>query len=263
MFIDYLANKNPLVEVHPAYKMLYVALIFLASFLCSQSWLLLFFYLGNLLLSRYLLQISWPTLVRLERAPLLVLGVSLLTLILAVTQRPNLALIPTGDLLWASSGKSLVFYLTRSSMQRALHLGARVLSLLAALEFLALSTPLVEMNQVLRDWHVPAVLMNLTELLYRYIFYIYDTFETVITSQTLRLGYRNLRTGIPSLGRALGLVLSRTLEAADDLDIALELKLFDGTFRYLGRVYRPASWLEYALVALGLFALGGAILCRL
>jgi cobalt/nickel transport system permease protein len=74
---------------------------------------------------------------------------------------------------------------------------------------------------------------RLMELIYRFLFVTLDIARNMIRAQVMRLGYRNLKTGMHSLGQGLAVLLSRTLTRSNTIYSALECRLYDGTLASL------------------------------
>lgn len=54
------------------------------------------------------------------------------------------------------------------------------------------------------------------------------------TSQELRFGYINLKNGYHSFGLLVNMLFKRMMIRYDEMSIALDMKLFDGTFHIVG-----------------------------
>ena len=65
----------------------------------------------------------------------------------------------------------------------------RVLGGLSTQFFLVLTTPLTSILLILRKAHIPSVLIEMSLLIYRYIFVFIEVMETMHIAQELRLGY--------------------------------------------------------------------------
>ena len=87
----------------------------------------------------------------------------------------------------ASSAAS--FDLAPSGWRQIAEVGARSLGALAALLFLVLTTPLVDLIALLRRLHFPEALLEIMVLCYRMLFVFSEALHDTRTAQAARLGY--------------------------------------------------------------------------
>jgi cobalt/nickel transport system permease protein len=122
--------------------------------------------------------------------------------------------------------------------QTALLLATRALGCAAALNFLALTTPLVDMVDLLRRLRLPPLLIDLMTLIYRFIFVLLESLERMHTAQASRLGYVGFRRGMVSAGLLASRLLIETYQRSQRLQVALEGRGYNGQLRVLPPVYR-------------------------
>jgi cobalt/nickel transport system permease protein len=155
-------------------------------------------------------------------------------------------LVWAGDLVW--DGGFIV--ITHTSLVRSLQLTARAMGSLSCLYFLSLTTPMVDLISQLRAWHFPLLLLELMELVYRFLFVTLDISRSMIKAQQMRLGYRDLRTGLRSLGQGLAVLLSRTFQRSNMIYSALECRLYSGSLASLPGRHRRSLAHEFIFAAL-------------
>ena len=68
-------------------------------------------------------------------------------------------------------------------------------------------------------------------LTYRFIFILIEEALAIHQAQSLRFGYRSVSTSFRSLAMLAGLLLERVIRRNEQMNIALEMKHFDGEFR--------------------------------
>ncbi|MDF1556854.1 MAG: cobalt ECF transporter T component CbiQ [ANME-2 cluster archaeon] len=105
---------------------------------------------------------------------------------------------------------------------------ARTLSGMCCLFFLALSTPMVELFSVLKASRVPDVLIELSMLIYRYIFVLLEVAVSIQFAQTVRLGYKDLLSSLRSIAMLAGTLFIRSWDHADNLYLAMNSRCYDG-----------------------------------
>lgn len=104
----------------------------------------------------------------------------------------------------------------------------RVLGSVSCLYFLSLSTPMIDLLNVLRRLKLPKIMVEMMGLVYRFIFVLLDTADTMLIAQNSRLGYRSLSTGYHSLGVLASTLFIRSYKRSNDLFTSLESRGYDG-----------------------------------
>lgn len=117
---------------------------------------------------------------------------------------------------------------------------------------------MIELFAVLKASRLPESLIELSMLIYRYIFVFLDMALSIRYAQTVRLGYSNFRRSIHSLGMLASTLFVRSWEQGDKLFLAMNSRCYDGKMT-LFEVHRPVRAAEllltsaYFLSALALF----------
>lgn len=111
--------------------------------------------------------------------------------------------------------------------------GTRSLGALAALLFLVLTTPMIDLIALLRRLKTPELLLEIMVLCYRMLFVFSAAVHETLTAQSARLGYATPRLAMRSLG---GLAANLTLQVwqrAHALHVAAQARNNDGPLRFL------------------------------
>jgi cobalt/nickel transport system permease protein len=146
----------------------------------------------------------------------------------------------------SSSAESFLFSLpiaglwigvSNAGLSEAARLFFRVLGSVSCLYFLSLSTPLVDLLSVLRRLKVPKLLVEMMGLIYRYIFVLLDTANTMFIAQSSRLGYINVFTGYRSLGTLASTLFVRAYKRSNELYTSLEARGYDGELNLFEEPY--------------------------
>ena len=176
------------------------------------------------------------------KIPLIFLGVGCIAILMG-SYPPGtemIAGIPVGERLWGFTAADL-------------RLGGRIfckaLGTIGCMYFLALNTPITDLTMALRRLRVPSLLVELMELIYRFIFVLSDTAANIRLAQDSRLGYDGLRRSLNSLGILASMVFLRAWRRADRIYAALESRGYTGSLTTLGGQYRP-GWRLLPLTAL-------------
>lgn len=126
-----------------------------------------------------------------------------------------------------------------AALWQGIALVTRALGCAAAMNFLALTTPLVDIIELLRRWHMPSVLVDIMTVTYRSIFVLLESANTMYIAQDSRLGYMTSR--MRAMHNAALLASRLFIEAyrrGKELQIALESRGFNGDLRVLPMTYR-------------------------
>lgn len=126
------------------------------------------------------------------------------------------------------------------------------LGAVSCLYLLSLSTPLTELIAVLRRAHVPAVMVELMYLIYRYIFILLEMHRSMKDAAESRLGYTGLRVSLRTTGSVYANLLARSFRRAGACFDAMESRCYDGEIRFL-ETGKPVTVLHGA-AACGLLA---------
>ena len=141
--------------------------------------------------------------------------------------------------LWFGTGSYIysfgVFNLgvTASGFNLGFLVFARMMGGFACLAFIALTTPLAEIFSVLKDFKFPEVLLEITMLMYRYVFVSIDEAMKMYNSQQTRLGYSGFKKSFNSMGMLLANIFMRTWIVGEKSYLSMQARCYDGTFKSL------------------------------
>lgn len=191
-------------------------------------------------------KISFRVLFRFLLVPLtfLILGCLTIGIGLHPAGTPVVAAVPVG-------GQLLGF--TPESLRQMLSICSKSMGVMAAVYFLTLTTPMTDLTQGLERLHIPQLLIELMELIYRFIFVLWETAGQIRTAQESRLGYRGFARSLRSLGALSSMVFLRAWKKADRVYCALESRGYTGTLKTLPEGYETGKvcFLWAALVTAG------------
>ncbi|NCB62900.1 MAG: cobalt ECF transporter T component CbiQ [Clostridia bacterium] len=122
---------------------------------------------------------------------------------------------------------------TAAAQARTVVVLCKSLGAVSCLYLLSLSTPLTELIAVLRRAHVPAVVVELMYLIYRYIFILLEMHRTMRDAAESRLGYAGLKCSLRTTGAVYGGLLARSFRKAGACFDAMESRCYDGEIRFL------------------------------
>ncbi|MCL4533580.1 MAG: cobalt ECF transporter T component CbiQ [Bacteroidetes bacterium] len=134
----------------------------------------------------------------------------------------------------------------RASLELAAHLVTRALGSASALNFLALTTPLVDLLEVMRRLRLPPLLTDVMMVVYRFTFTLLESLVRMHTAQESRLGYVNFQRGMVSAGLLAGGLFVDSCRRTSRLQTALESRGHRGELRVLSIHYRSDPRLYWA-----------------
>jgi len=141
-----------------------------------------------------------------------------------------------------------------SSLALAWRLATRALGSAAAMNFLALTTPLGDLLEVMRGLRLPVLLIDLMTVVYRFVFTLMDSLVRMHTAQESRLGYASFQRGMVSAGLLAGGLFVDACRRTRRLQTALESRGCSRDLRVLPITYRRDS---------GLYRVEAVLLCGL
>ncbi|WP_425756616.1 cobalt ECF transporter T component CbiQ [Ihubacter sp. rT4E-8] len=142
------------------------------------------------------------------------------------------------------------WYVTGSwtSIHRGVQMTITALASVSCLYFLSFNTTMTDILTVLRRLHVPPLIVELMLLIYRYIFVLLDVAYYITTSQSARLGYRNLSASYRSFAAMVQALFVRAMKRSRCLYDAMEARGYDGEIKVLEES-RPVCKKNVILIA--------------
>ncbi len=140
-----------------------------------------------------------------------------------------------GEALLSFSILGINLEVSREGLNLALLLTARTLGGMSALFFIALTTPMIEVFSILKSAGLPGFLIELSMLIYRYIFVLLDQAATIHSAQTMRLGGENVRSSVLSFSMLASVLFLRAWEQGERLIVAMDSRCYDGRLEIMER----------------------------
>ncbi len=222
LIIDKLSYQSRWCQSDPRRKFgLYLILLVIA--LTSSPLVQIAELTGTAALTCYLLQISVRRYLRWLAVPLFFLLVGLLGILVSFSYQPE-------SLLCSLQIGSLAIGIDPAGLQVAHHTLWRSLAALSATYLFVLTTPFNQLIRLLQMSRLPHVLIEHMLLTYRFIFILIEEASAIRQAQSLRFGYCSLRCSYRSMAMLVGLLLQRVIYRYQQMETALDVKLFDGEF---------------------------------
>jgi cobalt/nickel transport system permease protein len=251
--IDRYSYSNRLRSVDPAYKASLALAMLLTCLLANRPAVGLLAAAWACVLAVVLARIPLRVMARLLLVELFFLVLASLGIAVSVQ---GLSAVPAVG--WTVTLGPLTISTSPQMLATACTAVCRALGATAALNFLALTTPLVDLVALLRRLHVPALLIDLMTVTYRFIFILLETLDRIYTAQDCRLGYSSPRRSLISAGRLGSRLFIDAYRRSQRLQLALDARGFDGDLRVLPGVYGANP----ALLCAGLAAVASLVVVR-
>lgn len=129
----------------------------------------------------------------------------------------------------------------------------RVVGALSAQYFLVLTTSMNDIFITLRRIHIPKILIEISLLIYRYIFVFMEVTNKMLTAQKLRLGNVGWAEKIRSTSLLAGNLFIRSLEQGERTFVAMNARGYDGNFRVLEDLPKANTRTIAAIIAFDVF----------
>ena len=135
------------------------------------------------------------------------------------------------------------FYLClyRGSILLAGAVSLKAMAGISALYMLSLSTPVNQLVLVLQKLHLPSLLVELMNLIYRYIFILIDAADQMQTAAKARFGYGTFRQSIRSFALVAGNLFLVSLKKAGTYYDALLSRGYEGRLEFLTEETAPTA----------------------
>jgi cobalt/nickel transport system permease protein len=164
-----------------------------------------------------------------------------------ITSLPAIAIEYAGNISPAIQADSLgqigigsgQIYLSHRGTIRAIELLIRSWASTSVLFFIVLTIPAIDLVTTCQKIGCPQILIELSLLIYRCIFLLADTAQTIVTAQISRGGYRTQRLRMNSLNLLVRQLIHRTASRYRQLTLGIDARGFNGEFRF----WQPQSYL--------------------
>lgn len=244
--IDKYAYQSQISKVNPRDKIIFSILplilcIFLNSFTVSILTIIIMIYATLIWGS-----ISYKVLGKMLLIPLGFLIIGSLTIMI------NRFPIDTSLLVGVKVG-SYVYGISLDTFKQGILVSLKSLGAVSCMYFFSLNTPMNDLFNFLRKTKLPILVTELMELMYRFIFVVWDEAMKMRVAQTSRLGYYGLKNSITSCGDLVSMLFIRAFKRVDRINSALESRGYDGSLDTLVEEYESCKWInKYSVLVCGI-----------
>ena len=139
---------------------------------------------------------------------------------------------------------------------------ARTFGGMCSLYFIALTTPMIEIFAVLKTLHIPESVIELSMMIYRYIFVFLDQAAMIHSAQMMRLGDAGTKNSLNSFAMLCSVLFLRSWEQGERLIVAMDSRCYDGKLDLMEPAEGAKGWAILAVAAYLAAATAIAVLTR-
>lgn len=237
LLIDKYAHFNRLKHIHPVEKMTLALFLLLFALTVKDTIVSLTTFAVMSTFTIFGAKIPFSYYVKLLLLPGFFLLSGILTILISFASVETV--IP--DMLWSADVGNWQIFITEKNIEIAMKLVFVVLSSTSCLYFLTLTTSVNAILQVLRKLKVPQLLIELTEITYRFIFVFLETALKIYQAQNSRLGYITVRQWLHSLGMLISSLFITVFQRARELTIAMDSRGYTEDIMYINDSYQYSA----------------------
>jgi cobalt/nickel transport system permease protein len=128
--------------------------------------------------------------------------------------------------------------ITKQGLASTLTIILRSMAAVSCLYFMALTTPVNDIFELLKKIRVPHILIEIMYLLYRFIFVLIDASMTIYYAQSARLGYSSIGASFKSLGKLASMVFIKAYNNSQALYVSLISRGYTGELCVISFKYK-------------------------
>ncbi len=205
-----------------------------------SAWLKLLFCLSAIIIG-----VTWP----LPYLPLFIAAVMIFAALVIAKVSPRLyGSLLTIPLVFAGTGAAVIlfitgggetlieffrigtfhFQITTTSLELAVLVLSRTMAGMCSLYFLTLTTPITSLFTVLQKMRMPQAFVDLSMLIYRYIFVFIGEAIAIHNAQIMRGGYGTWKNYLTSFSMLASMLFIRTWEKGEAIFVSMDSRCYDG-----------------------------------
>ncbi|MGN0145302.1 MAG: cobalt ECF transporter T component CbiQ [Clostridium sp.] len=223
--IDFYAYNSNLKNINTQFKVCFAFIVLLLCILADNVYVssiivismgFITIYIGGLKFHEYISLMTIPIIFMLLGSIAIAAGASFTT-----TGQYNLNVL------------GLNIYTSNESLLRTFKVSMTALGAVSSMYMMTLSTNTSEIISVLRKIHMPKLIIELMNMIYRFIFILMDVQCKMKNSAQSRLGYVDFKTSCYSFGSTASNLLIVSLKKANAYYDSMEARCYDGDMLFL------------------------------
>lgn len=248
MQIDYYAYRSGMKNVNAGMKVFLTLVTLFLVILLNQISVSLFVIISMGLLTLVIGKTPWKTYLSLMSVPLTFMILSGAAIAVQFSKAP------VGT--WHLSVQFFYLCVTRQSLFIAINVFFKAMAGMSTLYMMALSTPMNEFILVLQKMHLPRLLAELMNLIYRYIFILFEVAGQMQRAARARLGYHGFVRSVKTFAGVAGNLFLISLKKAGAYYDALLARGYNGKMEFLTEDKPVRGWqIAFCILYFGLMVL--------
>lgn len=223
LLIDKYAYTNKLANTNPIKKFITVVMSLFITTVINNNYVNVLVFITMVILTTYVAGIPIDKYLKILSIPMGFLLLACLSIVFSISYE-NVYIYSVN--LW-----SFYIGITKESIDLSINLITKVIASMSATFFLGLTTPLNDLIKVFKRLKVPNTLIELSVLIYRFVFIFIEESKEIYTAQELKFGYSNFKNSLFSIGHLIKALIIRVFERYKDMVVTLDCKLYDGGFK--------------------------------
>lgn len=223
--IDFYACSSKLNILNDTFKVVLAVIILLLCIILNDIYVSLFVILTMAIFTIYKGGISFFDYMWLFTIPLTFMILASLAIAIGISRNP----------LGEYNLNLHMFYLYSSNKNifNAINIFLKAFGAVSSMYMMVLSTTASSIISVLRKLHIPAIIIELMDIIYRFIFILVDSNKSMKTAAESRLGYVDFKRACYSFGNTASNLLIVSLKKADNYYNAMESRCYEGEMCFL------------------------------
>ncbi len=223
--MDYYAYLSQLKKLNPTFKVLFSIITLFLCIGLNNIWVSVFIVISMSILSIWKGKINFHEYLSLLTIPLVFMILAGLSIALGISR------VPFGE---HNFNLGLFYiYTSKESIVEMINIMLKALGAVSTLYMMTLSTSAGEIISVFRKFRFPKIILELMNMIYRFIFIIMDVQLKMTNSAKSRLGYIDYKTSIKTFGNTLSNLLVVSLKKASQYYSSMEARCYDGDIVFL------------------------------
>ena len=179
MIIDKLAYNSKLRNIAPISKLLFSMSVLVICIWANSFLVSVFTALTMLFLIIFIGKTSYKNVFHLMTVPIVFIIMGSAAIAISIGQN-------SGDMLFSLHFGNTYFGVSHTSLLSAVRVMIKCFGAVSCMYFLSLTTPMVDLFTLLRKSIIPNFIIEIAELIYRYIFVLFDVSHRIHTAQDAR-----------------------------------------------------------------------------
>ncbi|WP_321993746.1 cobalt ECF transporter T component CbiQ [Clostridium butyricum] len=223
--IDSYAYKSKLRKINPEFKVIFAFLTLLICIIADNIYVSLAIIVSMGFITIFKGGIKFHEYMSLMSIPLVFMILGSIAIVFGVSMSP------IGDYNLHLCGFYL--YTSDENIMKIMEIVMKAFGAISAMYMMTLSTNTSEIISVLRKAHIPKIIIELMNMIYRFIFILIDVQCKMKNSAQSRLGYIDFKTSCYSFGSTASNLLIVSLKKANTYYNAMESRCYNGDMLFL------------------------------